>query len=767
MTRSPFRFPLAEASAVLGIFFGAWLIHNTFPSASDTPNLGFLGIGALDILLCFGLLGYLQRARLRKGEPLPKSWIVAGAVLIACFVGWIAALFLDADRLLALQQHHNEYVQQLARLEDSLRHFGDVVPAENPVAGATRLADPSAGRNAWQINHDRYARLHDQLYASLRSSPAWDKELTRIDDEVQQMHKLLNLILAEHDPLTPNPSSRGRGETDRLKWRKDFQQARERAVLQTEALRSDIAQGERGLVFTYRARWHAVGASAMTGVVLLLACLLFWLLFDRELRRSWKAQARLAGDEAHFRWLVEKQSEPIAVVDSAANILYVNPAWKSAFGYELDELQNGNLLELIHAEDRPSIQTAMQSNDVHHAIACRLRADYGIWHEVEMLCQPHDGAGTSVVRVHDVRETPDLPIHPQPELLLASGEKLKAAEARLAELESECAALRHRDQHSRDEAQRLSDIEEQKKSYETELREREKHLKHLDKQLRERDQHREGMEATLRDHQERLQQMHDIHQSHEASLNASKAATRRLASGVANDFNNVLSVVLGNTEVLRDNLPKDHVAQNYLDEIHQAAGRGTDLSQRLIAFSRNHLLQMVPIEMNRQLAGLESKIHVVLGPVQLQWERSEQELWVKTDPHPLEQAILHLVTHARSHMPQGGTLTIRASRAHLTGAELKHADMAPGAYIQLRLQDTGAGIDEETLTHLFEPYHPIQEGQKPDLALATAYGILRQCGGCIEVTSEKGKGSQWTILLPETAERPHQAEQETPLRASA
>ena len=405
MTRSQLRFPLAEAGVVLGIFFGAWLIHNIFPSASDTPNLGFLGIGALDILLCFGLLGYLLRARLRKGEPLPKSWIVAGAVLIACFLGWIAALFLDADRLHAQQQHYNEYVQQLTRLEDSLRYFSDVIPVENPGTDATQLADPGAGRNAWQVNHDRYARLHDQLYASLRSNPAWDKELTRIDDEVQQMHKLLNLVLAENAPLPRNASPRGREETDRLKCRKDFQQARERAVQQTEALRLEIAQSERGLVVTYRARWHAVGASAMTGVVLVLACLLLWLLFDRELRRRWKAQAQLAGDEARFRWLVEKQSEPIAVLDSAANILYVNPAWKTAFGYELDELQDSNFLELIHAQDRPRIQIALQSNDAHHAIACRLRADYGIWHEVEMHCQPHDDAGTSVVRVHDVRET--------------------------------------------------------------------------------------------------------------------------------------------------------------------------------------------------------------------------------------------------------------------------------------------------------------------------------------------------------------------------
>jgi signal transduction histidine kinase len=658
MTRSPFRFPLAEACAVLGVFFGAWLMHIAFQAAADSGsqtefgNQGLLGIGALDILLCFGVLGYLLRARLREGKALPKSWIVAGAILIACFLGWIAALLLDADRLRAQQQHHTEYLQQLVKLEDSLRHFSDVIPAGNPGQTAeipktsevsTRLAD----RNAWQVNHDRYARLHDQLHASLRANPAWDKELTRIDDEVQQMHKQFNFILAENDALTPNPSLRGRGETERLKWHNDFQQTRERAVLKTEALRLEIAQGERGLAVTYRARWHAVGASALIGVVLLLGSLLFWLLFDRELRRSWKAQSRLAGDDAHFRLLVEKQ-------------------------------------------------------------------------------------------------------------------KLKAAEARLAELECECAAWRDREQHARDEAQRLREHEEQQKSYETTLGERQKQLKQLEIHVREQDQHREELVATLRDHQERLHQMNETQHSHEASLKASKEATRRLASGIANDFNNVLSVVLGNTEVLRDNLPKDHVAQNYLDEIHQATGRGTELSQRLLAFSRNHLLQMVPIEMNQQLAGLESKIRVELGHVQLQWERSEQEMWVKTDPHPLEEAILHLVSRARSHMPQVGTLTIHTSQVELT-----HADMAPVAYIQLRLQDTGAGIDEETLPHVFEPYHPIHEGQEPDLALATAYGILRQSGGCIDVTSEKGKGSQWTILLPETAERPQHAEQETSLRASA
>jgi signal transduction histidine kinase len=167
---------------------------------------------------------------------------------------------------------------------------------------------------------------------------------------------------------------------------------------------------------------------------------------------------------------------------------------------------------------------------------------------------------------------------------------------------------------------------------------------------------------------------------------------------------------------------------------------------------------MTPVDINQQLAALEPKIRAAQGhDVQLQWERSSEELWVKTDPHPLEQALLHLVTHAKGHMPSGGTLTMRASRVQLTRRELTHADMATGPYIQLQLQDTGAGIDDASLPHVFEPYHPIQEGHKGDLTLATAYGIMRQSGGCIDVSSEKGHGSAWTILLPETQERPQHA----------
>jgi signal transduction histidine kinase len=215
---------------------------------------------------------------------------------------------------------------------------------------------------------------------------------------------------------------------------------------------------------------------------------------------------------------------------------------------------------------------------------------------------------------------------------------------------------------------------------------------------------------------------------------------------------------------LRENLPKDHMAQNYVDEIHQAANRGTELSQRLLAFSRNHLLQTVPVEMNEYLMSLESKLQAALGhDVKLDWQAAGEELWVKTDPHPLEQAVLHIITHARQHMPGGGTLTVRAKHVELTQNDLTHADMSPGLYVQLSLEDTGAGIDNDKLAHVFEPYHPIADGHKGDLSLATAYGIVRQSGGTIEVASEPGVGTEWSILLPATDERPNAAA----LRASA
>jgi len=861
MARPTFRFPLIDLGAFLGVLFGGWLIQQTFQPASDLPNRPLLVLAALDLLLCFSILGYRLRRRLHAGDGLPRYWIVTGAFGLACFLGWISALLLDADRVANELKHHQEYDQQVAKLIETLRHFGDVIPANQPIAD----------KNVWQVNHDRYVHLHDQLQTSLRANSAWDKNLTRVQEQVDAMHKKLYLLLGEP------------GFDQRVKWRSDFQGARELALQNAESLHGDIAKSGRDLANTHRVRWQSLGSAALTGVVLILGALMMWVIFDREIRRMWKRNARLALDEARYRALVEQQSDALAMLDAAGNIVYVNPAWKSAFGYEVDELVGRNLYELIHPDDRMRVQL----NPVQTPIACRVSARFGIWHDVEILCQPPMADGTTIVRLRELRETvaTPKPVTKTPEV----DPRLQQQQDRIAELERETARLRDRESaaqrelqqhrwlldshqqantegvlilsaqgemlssnpafarmwklstetiagHSwqtiaahmeslvetgwddfrrtamnsaptdscwemtleggrtvevyaqalrdhptlagaiqfhfrdvtkhkeletnlRDQSTRIQsweksvrENEDRKKSYETIVREHEKKVKHLEKQRAE-------LEATLRDHQERLHSMHD---SQSTSTKANKESMRRLASGVANEFNNVLSVVLGNTDILHENLPKDHMAQNYVDEIRQAASRGTEIAQRLLAFSRNHLLQPVPVEMNQLLESLESKIQQTLGhDVQLDWQPDKAERWVKTDPHPFEQALLHIVGQAKQHMPTGGTLTIRTERITLAKEDLTHADMTPGAYIQVRVCDTGAGLSEETIAHLFEPYHPINEGTKGDLSLATAYGIVRQNGGTIDVESSEGNGNTWTLALPETNERPQL------LRASA
>jgi signal transduction histidine kinase/PAS domain-containing protein len=322
--------------------------------------------------------------------------------------------------------------------------------------------------------------------------------------------------------------------------------------------------------------------------------------------------------------------------------------------------------------------------------------------------------------------------------------------------------LREREKHLKHLEKKLRDHDDRFKELEAALREKDDHHQRLTGQLAERDQQREEMEADLRDHQDRLHDLHQAHERHADNLKAGKESMKRLANGIATDINKILSVVLGNADVLHESLPKDHLAQTYVDEIKQAANHGAELSQRLLAFSRNHLLQMVPVDLNRQLSALEPKIREALGAnVQVQLDYANQELWTKTDPHPLEQALLHVLAHARQHMPQGGAMTIHTKRADLAVRDLSHADMKPGVYVELVLQDTGDGMDDETVAHVFEPYQPTKEGHKGDLTLATAYGIIRQSGGCIEVESTKGQGTAWTILLPSTTERPEA------LRASA
>jgi PAS domain S-box-containing protein len=229
------------------------------------------------------------------------------------------------------------------------------------------------------------------LQASLRSRPNWNAELTRIDEQVRTMRKAYGALPLENFAQ------------QRVKLAGDFQLARDRGVQQAESLRNDVAQSERDVIVRRRARWHGIGASAIAEFVFILGCMAVWLVFDRALQKAHKARLRLAETESRFRLLIENDAEPLVLLGVSGKIEYANPAWLKCFGREPEDLIGTSLMELIHADDRPRVLPAWQGAAELSVIACRLSADYGVWHDVEMHVSRHNE--TTVVRIRDLRET--------------------------------------------------------------------------------------------------------------------------------------------------------------------------------------------------------------------------------------------------------------------------------------------------------------------------------------------------------------------------
>ncbi len=228
-------------------------------------------------------------------------------------------------------------------------------------------------------------------------------------------------------------------------------------------------------------------------------------------------------------------------------------------------------------------------------------------------------------------------------------------------------------------------------------------------------------------------------------------AVGRLAGGVAHDFNNLLTIISGYAELLLVGNSLEETQRAAIEEINRAAQRGGALTHRLLAFSRRQPLATRTVHLNEVLVNMERMLRPLIGEdIELITVPAALEDTIKTDPGQLEHAILNLVVNARDAMPNGGKLTIE------TGEELVDVDRAaasvdlkPGPYVVLTITDTGVGMGEEIRSHAFEPFYTTKApGRGTGLGLATAYGIVRQCGGSIALDSEEGAGTTVTIRLP-------------------
>jgi two-component system, cell cycle sensor histidine kinase and response regulator CckA len=249
--------------------------------------------------------------------------------------------------------------------------------------------------------------------------------------------------------------------------------------------------------------------------------------------------------------------------------------------------------------------------------------------------------------------------------------------------------------------------------------------------------------SAIRDVSERLRLEDQLRQSQKME------AIGRLAGGVAHDFNNILTVILGHVS-LAQGRPDFHAARHDLEQIRGAAERAASLTHQLLAFSRRQPLQAQPLDLGRTVTETAAMLRPLLGgEIALVVENAEPQGTVLADPGQLSQVVLNLAVNARDAMPRGGTLRIATRDVELAAVAGRQEDVGvpAGSYVSLAVSDTGVGMDAETRAHIFEPFFTTKE-QGTGLGLATVYGIVHQSGGHIAVESQLGAGTRFTVYLP-------------------
>lgn len=227
-------------------------------------------------------------------------------------------------------------------------------------------------------------------------------------------------------------------------------------------------------------------------------------------------------------------------------------------------------------------------------------------------------------------------------------------------------------------------------------------------------------------------------------------AIGRLAGGIAHDFNNLLMVIIGHCDVLRTG-DDTVIIKHSIDEILAAAMRAASLTKQLLAFSRRQVLEPQLLDLNAVLSNLSMMLRrLIAEDIELIMSSPELPAYVSADPAQLDQVIMNLAVNAKDAMPKGGRLTVQAEAVDLAESCTKGAaSVPPGAYVLLKVSDTGMGMTEQTLSRIFEPFFTTKEvGQGTGLGLATTYGIVRQSNGYILVESAVGKGTIFEIYLP-------------------
>ncbi len=408
-----------------------------------------------------------------------------------------------------------------------------------------------------------------------------------------------------------------------------------------------------------------------------------------------RAEHSLKESERRFRLLADTAPVLIWMTDPTGRCAFLNRPWLDFTGRALEAQLGEGWIESIHPDDRPRFLEACREAVAAHTpfqVECRLRRADG---------EDRWVLGTGVPRIE--------------------------ADGAFAGLIGSCLDI-------------------------TELRRAREVLEHA----------RDALAVLVAERTAELQQSNEQLQAEmrrRAEIEKELGGARRieslgvLAGGIAQEFDNLLSVIVGRSYALFERFQTDAPARRDVDSIQHAAQRAAALVQQLLAFARKQPLQPWLVDLNQLVTGLS--LSTVAGErIEVSLRLEETLRPTSVDPGQLQRVILHLVENARAAMPGGGRLVLETANVDLDEAFVQsHPGSRPGPHVRLTVRDTGPGMDEAARSHIFEPFFAAEPGIRGGkLALAAVYGITKQHGGYIAVESGPDRGTSYTIYLPAAGE---------------
>ncbi|MCF7886645.1 MAG: PAS domain S-box protein, partial [Candidatus Marinimicrobia bacterium] len=229
-----------------------------------------------------------------------------------------------------------------------------------------------------------------------------------------------------------------------------------------------------------------------------------------------------------------------------------------------------------------------------------------------------------------------------------------------------------------------------------------------------------------------------------------------LAGGVAHDFNNILTVIIGLTQIIMSQMDESDPNYEHLESIFESAERAAKLTEQLLLFSRKKGLELEALNLNETISHLEKMLNRLIGEDITMYDSLTDDLWqIKADEGQIEQVITNLVVNARDAMPQGGELTISTQNVFITAEKAKTIpDIKPGEYVRLTVEDTGTGMEQSIQDKIFEPFFTTKgRAEGTGMGLSVVHGIIKKHNGLINVYSEPGEGTIFRIYLPAILEK--------------